>query len=93
MYICKKAAQRKKENKLVFMKTSDLFEESLNNIPYNQRCKLDLSFAISDKIARTLQEKGMSKIDLANKIHLLSLFGYINRNHFAMKRKINWQTI
>lgn len=88
-----KTTQGKRGNRLVFMKTNDLFDESLNNISHNQRCKLDLSFAIFDKIAHTLQEKGMSKIDLANKIHLLSLFGYINRNHFAMKRKINWQTI
>lgn len=51
------------------MKTNALFNESVNAIPQDLKYKFDLSFAISDKIANTLKEKGMSKIDLAKKMN------------------------
>ena len=47
------------------MKTSDLFQQALAEVPDDLKIQIDLSFAISDKIAGILEERGMSQKDFA----------------------------
>lgn len=48
--------------------TSKLFKECTSNIPAEIRLETDWSFAISDKIAMILNEKGMSQKMFAQKM-------------------------
>ena len=47
------------------MKTSELFQQALSEVPDDLKIQIDLSFAISDKIAGILKERGMSQKDFA----------------------------
>ena len=47
------------------MKTSALFEKALSEVPNELRIQIDLSFAISDKVADILKEQGMSQKEFA----------------------------
>lgn len=50
------------------MKTSDLFQKALSEVPNDLKLQIDLSFAISDKLAGILEERGMSQHDLAKAV-------------------------
>ena len=40
------------------MKTSALFQQALSDVPNDLKIQIDLSFAISDKLAGILEERG-----------------------------------
>ncbi len=44
---------------------SSILQDSLDSITPQERAAFDLNFSISEKIYQTLQEKGMTKRDLA----------------------------
>lgn len=44
---------------------STILQDSLDSITPQERAAFDLNFSISEKIYQTLQEKGMTKRDLA----------------------------
>ena len=46
-------------------KTSTLFQQALSEVPNDLKIQIDLSFAIADKIAGILEERGMSQKDFA----------------------------
>ena len=48
--------------------TTELFSESVSNVPEDVRLETDWSFAISDKIADALEEKGMTQKMFAKQI-------------------------
>lgn len=50
------------------MKTSDLFQKALSEVPDELKLQIDLSFAISDKLAGILEERGMSQRDFAKAV-------------------------
>lgn len=50
------------------MKTSDLFQKALSEVPNELKLQIDLSFAISDKLAGILEERGMSQRDFAKAV-------------------------
>ena len=50
------------------MKTSDLFQKALSEVPDELKIQIDLSFAIADKIAGILKERGMSQKDFARMV-------------------------
>ena len=47
------------------MKTNALFRECLQNVSAETKAEFELSFAIADRIAELLQEKGMTQKQLA----------------------------
>ena len=47
------------------MKTSELFHKALSEVPNDLKIQIDLSWAISDKLAAILEEKGMTQRDFA----------------------------
>ena len=47
------------------MKTTDLFREALSQVPQDLKKQLDYSFAIADKVAAILQERGMTQKEFA----------------------------
>lgn len=50
------------------MKTSVLFQKALAEVPDDLKIQVDLSFAIADKIAEILEERGMSQKDFARMV-------------------------
>lgn len=50
------------------MKTSVLFQKALSEVPDDLKIQVDLSFAISDKLAGILEERGMSQKDFARMV-------------------------
>ena len=48
--------------------TAELFREAVANVPEDVRLETDWSFAISDKIADALEEKGMTQKMFAKQI-------------------------
>ena len=48
--------------------TSELFREAVANVPEDVRLETDWSFAISDKIAHALEEKGLTQKMFAKQI-------------------------
>lgn len=50
------------------MKTSVLFQQALAEVPDELKIQIDLSFAISDKLAGILEERGMSQKDFARMV-------------------------
>ena len=50
------------------MKTSVLFQKALAEVPDELKIQVDLSFAISDKLAGILEERGMSQKDFARMV-------------------------
>ena len=48
--------------------TSELFREAVANVPEDVRLETDWSFAISDKIAYALEEKGLTQKMFAKQI-------------------------
>lgn len=48
--------------------TTELFSEAVSNVPEDVRLETDWSFAISDKIADALEEKGMTQKMFAKQI-------------------------
>ena len=51
------------------MNTTEIFREEVSKIPVEVRKQLDLSFAISDRIAQTLESKGLSVKEFARIAH------------------------
>ena len=47
------------------MKTSELFHQALSEVPNDWKIQIDLSWAISDKLAAILEERGMTQRDFA----------------------------
>ncbi|MBR6589010.1 MAG: helix-turn-helix transcriptional regulator [Bacteroidaceae bacterium] len=47
------------------MKTSELFHQALSEVPNDLKIQIDLSWAISDKLAAILEERGMTQRDFA----------------------------
>lgn len=47
------------------MKTSELFHKALSEVPNDLKIQIDLSWAISDKLAAILEERGMTQRDFA----------------------------
>lgn len=47
------------------MTTTELFRESINEVPDSIKTELDLSFAISDKIDAILKKRNLSQKDFA----------------------------
>lgn len=47
-----------------------LFQECLKLIPNDQKAQFEESFAIAEYIFQTLNEKGVTPKDLANKLHI-----------------------
>ena len=47
------------------MKTSELFQQALSEVPKELKIQIDLSFAISDKLDAILQERGMTQKEFA----------------------------
>jgi DNA-binding Xre family transcriptional regulator len=50
------------------MKTSALFQQALSEVPNDLKIQIDLSFAISDKLASILEERGMSQKEFARMV-------------------------
>jgi len=50
------------------MKTSELFHQALSEVPNDLKIQIDLSWAISDKLAAILEERGMSQRDFAKAV-------------------------
>ena len=50
------------------MKTSALFQQALSEVPNDLKIQIDLSFAISDKLAGILEERGMSQKEFARMV-------------------------
>lgn len=50
------------------MKTSELFQQALSEVPKELKIQIDLSFAISDKLDAILQERGMTQKEFAKLI-------------------------
>lgn len=48
--------------------TTEIFSEAVSNVPEDVRLETDWSFAISDKIADALEEKGMTQKMFAKQI-------------------------
>ena len=48
--------------------TTELYSEAVSNVPEDVRLETDWSFAISDKIADALEEKGMTQKMFAKQI-------------------------
>lgn len=50
------------------MKTSELFQQAISEVPKELKIQIDLSFAISDKLDAILQERGMTQKEFAKLI-------------------------
>lgn len=50
------------------MKTSELFQQALSEVPKELKIQIDMSFAISDKLDALLQERGMTQKEFAKLI-------------------------
>ena len=52
------------------MITNTLFRECLGEIPAEARRRMEITFAVADKIAELMRAKNISKQDFAKKMHV-----------------------
>ena len=69
------------------MKTSELFAKAVSEAPDDLKIQIDLSFAISDKLAGILEERGMSQKEFARIVGKTETDKYHNRCNFQKSKE------